>query len=52
MLGKFSAVAGPFLVGYVSVTTGNPRASIAVLLAFFVIGAALLTFVNNNRKAN
>ncbi len=42
MIGKASAIAGPFLVGYVSVKTQNPRLSILVILIFFVIGAYLL----------
>lgn len=51
MLGKFSAVIGPFLVGWVSVTTNNPRSSIGVILAFFVIGAFLLTNCQSSRPA-
>ena len=42
MVGKASAIAGPFLVGYVSLSTGNPRMSILVILIFFVIGGSFL----------
>jgi len=42
MLGKFAAVAGPFLMGIVGVLTGSPRIAILSLLVFFVLGALLL----------
>ncbi len=44
MLGKFAAVIGPFLMGVVSVTTGNPRYSIVAIIFLFVSGAAFLYF--------
>lgn len=43
MLGRFSAVLGPFLMGYVSLTTGNPRSSIWVLVGLFLMGLVFLT---------
>ncbi len=43
MLGRFSAVLGPFLMGYVSLKTQNPRASIWVLVGLFVLGLCFLT---------
>ena len=46
MWSKFSVVIGPALVGWVSVTTGNPRYSILVILVLFVAGASFLHFVN------
>jgi len=46
MLGKFAAVIGPFLTGWVSVATGNPRYSILAILLLFISGAAILAFVN------
>lgn len=46
MLGKFAAVIGPFLTGWVSVTTGNPRYSILAILLLFISGAVILSFVN------
>jgi UMF1 family MFS transporter len=46
MMGKFSAVIGPILMGWVSVATGNPRYSIISIILLFVIGLALLTRVD------
>ncbi|MCB0341154.1 MAG: MFS transporter [Bdellovibrionales bacterium] len=43
-VGKFSAIFGPVLVGYVSQATNNPRSSILVILAFFAVGIILLRF--------
>ncbi|SHG21301.1 MFS transporter [Ornithinibacillus halophilus] len=43
---KFAAVFGPFLFGLIGQLTGNPRLGILSLVAFFVIGIVLLTFVN------
>ncbi len=42
MIGKFSSILGPFLVGYVGVVTGNPRAGILILTLFFIAGGILL----------
>lgn len=52
MVGKFSAVLGPFLVGFVSTTTGSSRLSILVLLVFFIIGGALLAKVDPDYKVD
>jgi len=46
MLGKFSAVVGPVLMGWVSVATGNPRYSIVSIIILFVIGLVFLTRVD------
>lgn len=46
MLGKFAAVVGPVLMGWVSVATGSTRLSILSLLVLFVGGALLLTRVD------
>jgi UMF1 family MFS transporter len=46
MLGKFATVIGPFLMGLVSVTTGNPRYGILSLLLLFISGAIILSFVD------
>ncbi|MDX1497977.1 MAG: MFS transporter [Salinisphaeraceae bacterium] len=46
MLGKFAAVIGPIMVGWVAVLTGNPRAGILSILLLFVAGGVLLAFVN------
>lgn len=48
MLGKFAAVIGPFLMGVVSVTTGNPRYSIVAIIFLFVSGACFLYFAQEN----
>lgn len=45
MLGKFAAVIGPFLVGAVSVLTGDPRLGLLSLLLLFIAGAAVLCTV-------
>lgn len=44
MLGKFSAVIGPALVGWVSLQTQSPRHSLLVIISFFVIGGTFLTW--------
>ena len=46
MLGKFATVIGPFLMGLVSVATGNPRYSILSILLLFISGAIILSFVD------
>jgi len=46
MLGKFAAVLGPALMGWVGVLSGSPRIGILSVLALFVIGAALLLRVD------
>lgn len=45
MLGKFSTMFGPILVGLVSLTTGSARLSILSLLVLFVLGSVILTRV-------
>jgi UMF1 family MFS transporter len=42
MLGKFAAIIGPLLMGWVGVITGNPRAGILSLLILFGLGGLLL----------
>ena len=42
LLTKFSAILGPFLVGTVSLMTGEPRWSILVILLMFLSGGLLL----------
>lgn len=49
MLGKFAAVLGPFMVGWVSAVSGNPRLGILVLVVFFIIGGGLLYFVDEQK---
>jgi UMF1 family MFS transporter len=50
LLGKFSAIVGPLLVGTVSLLTGEPRWSILVLLLLFVSGGWLLKRVDGDYR--
>ncbi|MCX8044906.1 MAG: MFS transporter [Desulfobacterota bacterium] len=45
MVGKYAALFGPAVLGITARLTGNPRAGIASLLFFFIIGALLLSRV-------
>jgi UMF1 family MFS transporter len=47
--GKLSAVAGPFLFGLVLSTTRNYRLAMSSIVVFFVVGLALLYFVDERR---
>lgn len=49
MLGKFSAILGPLIVGWVSVATGSPRYSILAIVILFIAGAAILVFVDEEK---
>jgi UMF1 family MFS transporter len=42
MLGKFAAVLGPFMMGWVGALAGSPRAGILSLLILFLAGALVL----------
>lgn len=46
MLGKFAAVIGPVLMGWVGVWTGNPRIAIISVAVLFIIGGVALSRVN------
>ena len=46
MLGKFSVVIGPLLVGLAALATGSSRAAILVVVALFLAGGILLHFVD------
>ena len=46
MLGKFAAVIGPFMLGYITVVTGNVRLGILSILTLFIIGGFLLIKVD------
>ncbi len=48
MLGKFAAILGPFMMGWVAVSSGSPRLAIVSIAILFVIGAAVLFFVNES----
>ena len=42
MMGKFAAVIGPIMVGWVSVLSGSPRLAILSVIILFIAGATLL----------
>jgi len=46
MLGKFAAVIGPVLMGWVGVISGSPRIAILSVGVLFVLGALLLRLVD------
>jgi len=46
MLGKFSAVLGPVLIGFVALTFGSQRLGILSIILLFGLGLALLIRVN------
>jgi UMF1 family MFS transporter len=46
MLGKFAAVIGPLLMGYITLQTGNIRYGILSILILFILGALLLSKVD------
>ena len=46
MLGKFAAVIGPLLMGYITLQTGNIRYGILSILILFILGAILLSKVD------
>jgi len=48
MLGKFSAVLGPALMGVASLLSGSARTSILVIVVLFVVGAVLLMQVEDS----
>jgi UMF1 family MFS transporter len=50
MMGKFAAILGPFLMGWMAAMTGNPRAGIMSLLVLFVAGGVLLVFVRPSER--
>ncbi|RMG90933.1 MAG: MFS transporter [Zetaproteobacteria bacterium] len=49
MLGKFSAVLGPALMGASSMLSGSARISIIVIVLLFALGAVFLCFVRDER---
>ena len=46
MLGKFAAVIGPMLMGWITLQTGNIRFGILSILILFILGALLLSKVD------
>lgn len=54
MLGKFAAVIGPILMGWIGMTSGDPRIGILSIIFLFVSGAILLILADEqegNRMA-
>ncbi len=51
LLGKFAAVIGPGLMGWMAYWTQSNRLSILSLLALFLVGAAVLVFVDDKTPA-
>ena len=51
MLGKFSSILGPLLMGAVALLTSSSRTSILVLLLFFLIGGILLAMSHQEKKS-
>ena len=52
MLGKFAAVLGPILVGFVALYSEEPKFMLVVLIPLFVIGASLLSRVRTDAVAS
>ena len=46
MLGKFAAIVGPPLMGYVGLVTGNPRLGILSIIILFILGGYVLSKVD------
>jgi len=46
MLGKFSAVLGPVMMGITSLATGDPRITILLPIVLFIAGGVILSLVN------
>ena len=49
LLGKFAAVIGPILIGWVGVATGSSRVSILSVIVLFAAGSVLIARVNEQR---
>ena len=46
MLGKFAAIIGPPMMGYIGLITGNPRLGILSIVILFILGGFILTKVD------
>ncbi len=49
MLGRFAAIFGPLLMGWVGVLSGSPRLSILAVALLFALGLLLLLFVDEEK---
>ena len=52
MMGKFAAVIGPMLMGWVALVSGSSRLAILSIALLFALGAALLWFVKPEARAS
>lgn len=52
LLGKFSGIVGPLLMGWVGYWSRSPRMGILSILILFVSGALLLSRVNDPRSSH
>ena len=52
MLGKFAAIIGPVLMGWIGVLSGNPRTGILSLLILFLAGGVILMKVKEPGSAH
>jgi len=52
MMGKFAAVLGPLLTGFVAYATGDSRLAILSILLLFIGGAALLVVAARSARAD
>ena len=50
MLGKFAAILGPALMGWVAVLTGSARISILSIAALLLAGGGLLLLVDDRAR--
>ena len=48
LIGKFSAILGPLLFGFISTLTGSQRWAVLSIIIFFIAGFALLNRVNES----
>lgn len=51
MLGKFSSIVGPLMIGWVSMWSGDSRLSVLSLLTLFAIGSLILSFVSLDNRS-
>ncbi|HRJ53772.1 MAG TPA: MFS transporter [Candidatus Thiothrix moscowensis] len=52
MLGKFAAVLGPLLVGWVGLMTGSPRMGLLAILLLIGLGGLLLWLMPSSKQPN
>jgi UMF1 family MFS transporter len=49
MVGKFAAVLGPFLVGWMALATGDSRKGIFSITALLLLGGIIFLFVDEDK---